>query len=77
MGLQKITSIKKEVVKLTLLRFPTESYKKAYGSFEQYLRIRTVVFMTCKNIIFLLSLMLGTEHLVIAENLIEKVDQKG
>ena len=56
------------VVLLTKRRFPTKSHESAWQNYEQYLEVRTVVYMTAKSITFILGLALGLEHFQIAEN---------
>ena len=75
----KKLNIIEEVKTLTLLRFPTESYRKAYNDYEQYLRGRTIVFLTATNILFLMRTILGSEHFFIAErfSFVENSDAKG
>ena len=63
----RIKCVAKNVVLLAQHRFPAKSHESACGSYGQFLKIRTVVYMTAKNISFLLGLMLGLDHFQISE----------
>ena len=56
----------KIIAELTQRRFPTESHESAWVNYERYLEVRTVVYMTAKNISFLLWMFLGMEHFQIS-----------
>lgn len=52
----------KEVKKLIIRSFATKHDEKGWANFEQFLQVRTFVFMTAKNMMFVSGIFLGTEH---------------
>ena len=62
--------MKKQLTDLVLRRLPSTYHTAAWKDYEYYLYLRTILYMSCKNIQFLIEISLGVTHYSLSDRFI-------
>ena len=62
--------MKKQFTDLVLRRLPSMYHTAAWKDYEYYLHLRTILYMSCKNIHFLIEIGLGVTHYSLSDRFI-------